>query len=228
MCFTENQSYLNTIILIIGGLYVLPNYRLSIGLFFLAIKDLIQGLSYYNLRKNQSTEFLTTLSWIHISLQPFFINLFISHFDKKFKYWNIIFLICILFALYNITILKKFDIQNDGICEKKNRFLEPAKEDDFCSEKNEIYIGKYHVGYKFKTDNTLYPYYYPLLPLLLILPSLFTKSKYLGLIFGLFVGIIYIIFGNIGGGEAGAIWCFLSIILALPVALFHKKISRFI
>lgn len=222
MCFSETQSYINFIILIIGSIFVYPKYRLSIPLIFLALKDLIQGLSYRNVKRKKSTHFLTTLSWIHISFQPLFVNIFASYFDKNFKYWNVIFLICIIFALHNITVLKKFDIQNDSNCIKQNKY------DDFCSKKTQSYIGKYHLGYKFKTDNTRHPYFYPILPILMIVPSLFTKSRLLGLIWFLFIGIIYSIFNNIGHGEKGAIWCFSSILLALPIAIFNKEVSKFL
>jgi hypothetical protein len=222
MCFTENQSYLNTLILILGGLYLLPNYRLSFFLFFLAIKDFIQGLIYYNIGKNQSTKFLTTLSWIHISLQPFGMNLFFSHFDKKFKYWNSIFLICILFALYNITTLKKFDIQNDGICEKTDLTH------DWCSNETKSYIGKYHLGYKFSTDQ-YYQYSMCFYFFLMFIPGLFTKARILVLLWALCVLMLILpLYYKIGTGEIAAIWCFLSIIFLLPVALFHKKLSLFI
>ena len=222
MCFSETQSFINAIILIIGSIFVYPKYRLSIPLIFLALKDLIQGLSYRNIKRNKSTQLLTSLSWIHICFQPLFVNIFASYFDKNFKYWNVIFFTCIIFALHNITVLKKFDIQNDPNCIKKNKY------DDFCSKKTQSYIGKYHLGYKFKTDNTRYPYFYPILPILMIVPSLFTKSRFLGLIWALFIGIIYSIFNNIGDGEAGAIWCFSSILIALPIAIFNKQISKFL
>jgi len=220
MCFSKSQSFINAIILVIGSIYVYPKYRLSIPLIFLALMDLLQGLLYINIENNKSTRFLTTLAWIHICFQPLFVNIFASNFDKDFKYWNVIFFICILFALHNITILKRFDIQNDPDCVKKNKY------DDFCSKKPQSYIGKYHLGYKFKTDNTIYPYFDPALFILMVVPSLVTKSRLLGLTWATFIGIIYTIFNNIGEGELSAIWCFSSIIIALPVAFFDKQISK--
>tara|TARA_B100001142_G_scaffold166769_1_gene166731 strand:+ start:138 stop:809 length:672 start_codon:yes stop_codon:yes gene_type:complete len=220
MCFTENQSYINTILLVGSGLYLLPNYRLSISLIFLAIKDLIQGLTYYNLRNNIDTHFLTTLSWIHISFQPFIVNLFLSHFDKKFIYWNFIFLISILYGFYNLTVLKKFDIQNDGNCKNNSR-----EEDDYCSQKTKSYIGKHHIGYKFKTDSTMKFMIY-FWPTIMFIPSLFTKSRLIGIGWIIFVLLLFIIFNNVGSGEQAAIWCFVSIIYALPIALFHKHIQK--
>ena len=60
----------------------------------------------------------------------------------------------------------------------------------------------------------------------MFVPSLFTKSRNLDIIWGLFVGLIYIYFNNIGEGEKAAIWCFLSIIFFLPIAIFNKQISK--
>ena len=62
--------------------------------------------------------------------------------------------------------------------------------------------------------------------MLTFIPSLFTKSRILDILWGFFIGLIYIFFNNIGEGEKAAIWCFLSIIVGLPVAIFNKQISN--
>lgn len=220
MCFSETQSYINTIILIITSIYVYPKYRLSIPLIFLALKDLIQGLSYRNIKMKKSTQLLTSLSWIHISFQPLFINIFFSHFDKNFKYWNVIFRICFLSALYHITILNEFDIQNDQDCVKKNKY------DDYCSKKTHSYMGKYHLGYKFNTDHDrIFTW---VIILLMIIPSLLSKSRLLTIIFSIVSYIMFNIFYKIGIGERSAIWCFLIIIYFIPYAVFNKQISKFL
>ena len=73
-------------------------------------------------------------------------------------------------------------------CIKRNKY------DDFCSKKTESYMGKYHIGYKFKTDNTRLPMVNIIFFILMIIPALFTKAKILSIIWGLFIGLIYIIF----------------------------------
>tara|TARA_E500000178_G_scaffold353348_1_gene419001 strand:- start:54 stop:770 length:717 start_codon:yes stop_codon:yes gene_type:complete len=221
MCFSETQSYINTVILFIASIYLYPKYRLSTPLIFLALKDLIQGLSYRNIKKNKSTQFLTSLSWIHICFQPLFFNIFLSYFSKKFKYWNIIFCICIIFGLYYLTILNEFDIQNDPDCIKK-------KEDDFCSKNTMSYIGKYHIGYKFKRDKTLINFLDIFYFVIMIIPSFFTNSRILSILWTLFVGLIYILFHNIGSGEQAAIWCFLSIVYMIPISVFNKQILKYL
>ena len=220
MCFSETQSFINTIILIIGSIYVYPKYKLTIFLIFLALKDLIQGLLYKYQNNKKIENILTTLSWIHICFQPLFVNIFMSNFSKnQNKYWNIIFIICFLYGLYTLTTLKEFDIQNDPDCIKKN------KKDDFCSKYTTSYIGKYHIAYKFNRDNDklFWPYLYLIL---MFIPSLFTSSRILVIIWGLFVSLIYKIFNKIGEGEKAAIWCFLSIIFFLPISIFNKQISK--
>jgi hypothetical protein len=221
MCFSENQSYINTVILVITSIYIYPKYRLSIPLLFLALKDLIQGLSYRNIAMNKSTQFLTSLSWIHICFQPLFLNILVSYFDKNFKYWNIIFCICFIYGLYQITNLNEFDIQNDPDCIKENKY------DDHCSKKTESYLGKYHLGYKFSTDYYS-NFYFIFYAILMFLPPLFTKGRSINIIWFIFVLIIRNIFGKIGSGESVAIWCFSSIILAVPIAVFNKQISKFL
>jgi len=219
MCFSETQSFTNAIMLIIGSIYVYPKYRLSIFLIFLALKDLIQGFLYKYQHNEKIENVLIVLSWVHICFQPLFVNIFMSNFSQnKNNYWNIIFIISFLYGIYTLTTLKEFDIQNDPDCNSN-------KKNDFCSINTTSYIGKYHIAYKFNRDNDIL--FFPIIYLLLMfIPSLFTNSRILGIIWGLFVGLIYIIFNNIGEGEKAAIWCFLSIIFFLPISIFNKQISK--
>ena len=219
MCFSETQSFINAILLIIGSIFVYPKYRLSIILIFLALKDLIQGFLYKYQQNEKLENSLTVLSWIHICFQPLFVNIFMSNFSQnKNNYWNIIFIISFLYGIYTLTTLKEFDIQNDPDCNSN-------KKNDFCSINTTSYIGKYHIAYKFNRDNDIL--FFPIIYLLLMfIPSLFTNSRILGIIWGLFVGLIYIFFNNIGEGEKAAIWCFLSIIFFLPISIFNKQISK--
>jgi len=221
MCFSETQSFTNAIMLIIGSIYVYPKYRLSIFLIFLALKDLIQGFLYKYQHNEKIENVLTVLSWVHICFQPLFVNIFMSNFSQnKNNYWNIIFIISFLYGIYTLTTLKEFDIQNDPDCNTN-------KKNDFCSKNTTSYIGKYHIAYKFNRDNDIL--FFPIIYLILMfIPSLFTNSRILGIIWGLFVGLIYIFFNNIGEGEKAAIWCFLSIIFFLPISIFNKQISKFL
>ena len=71
--------------------------------------------------------------------------------------------------------------------------------------------------------------FFPIIYLILMfIPSLFTKSRILCIIWRLFVELIYLFLNNIGEGEKAAIWCFLSIIYFLPIAIFNKQISKFL
>jgi hypothetical protein len=222
MCFSEIQSYVHFITLILGSIYAYPKYKLGLPLIFLSLKDLIQGLSYTNIRNKKSTRILTSLSWIHISLQPLFVNLFASHFDKNFKYWHIIFFACLIFGIDHITLLNEFDIQDDEDCIKKD------KNDDYCSKNTKSYIGKYHIGYKFSTDKALKNSHKNIYLLLMFLPFLFTNCKIIYLLWGLFVALIYLIFANIGSGEQAAIWCYLSVFFCLPITIFSSTIEKYI
>jgi len=189
MCFSEQQSFINTIILIIGSIYVYPKYRLSIFLIFLASKDLIQGLLYHYQDNEKFENILTVLSWVHICFQPLFVNIFLSYFSQsQSKYWNIIFIICFLYGIYTLTTLKEFDIQNDPKCTTIHQKL------DFCSPHTTSYIGKYHIAYQFNRDNDIL--FFPIIYLILMfIPSLFTSSRLLGIMWILFVSTIYYLTG---------------------------------
>lgn len=123
--------------------------------------------------------------------------------------------------MYTITLLNEFDIQNDPDCVSKK------KDNDFCSTETTSYIGKYHVGYRFSRDRSIiiFPLIYMIL---LFVPSLFTNSKILGILWIIFASSIYIYFNNIRSGEKAAMWCFLSILYFLPIAIFNEKILNLI
>ena len=48
-----------------------------------------------------------------------------------------------IFGIYRMTNLDVFDILKEAPYCKEDH--------DYCNDKNTSYIGKYHVGYKFKT-----------------------------------------------------------------------------
>jgi hypothetical protein len=221
MCFSENQSYINTLLLFGGGIYLFPIYRLSIPLFFLGIKDILQGLSYRFQNNKYVLNILARLSWIHICFHPLMTNIAASYFSKgDEKYWNYIFAICIIFGIILIFTLKDFDVINMQNCVKKTKF------DDFCSTLTSSYIGKYHLGYQFRRVND-YDVLFPILYfLLMFIPALFTKSRVFILIWLVFVISIYYNFVNIGRGEQAAIWCYISILFLLPTALLHKHMKK--
>lgn len=234
MCFSEKQSYINSIMLLMGSMYVYPKYKLSILLIFLALKDLIQGLLYHYQGNEKMEHILTVLSWVHICFQPLMVNIAFSYFSKNnYTYWYIIYAICFIYAIYTLTTLKKFDIQNDPNCSVENiesiaSFIQGRDNkntNDFCSKETTSYMGKYHIAYQFKRDNDVL--FFPIMyGILMFIPCLFTNARLLGILWGVFVGIIYIVFRNIGEGEKAAIWCFLSIIFLLPVCIFNKYVSK--
>ena len=221
MCFTEEQSYIHFILLLLGGLYVYPNIQLSVPLIFFSIIDLIQGLSYRNIRIGKSTKFLTTLSWILICFQPLMINIFMSDFDKNFKYWNVIFIICFIGALYGMTFIEELDIQNEPNCLGYSN-------NDYCQETSS-YLGKYHIGYRFNLDKHWDGIIYYLWYIFMTVPCLFTKSRNLGILWIIFTLLTFSItnyFIKNNNGEKAAIWCYLGVLIALPAALFHKQIKK--
>ena len=216
MCFSEKQSYINFILLLLGSLYKRDNWRIALPLAFLSIKDLIQGLLYTYKGNKRINNRLTILAWVHICFQPLFVNIFMSNFSKNDStYWNSIFLMCSFFAFYLMTVLDDLDIQNDPDC--------VSSDDDFCADETLSYQGKYHIAYSFKTDKdykkSIMVYF-----VLMFLPVLLTSSISLGILWSIFVGTIYILTRHLGVGEFAAIWCFSSVLFALPIGIFEKKL----
>ena len=231
MCFSESQSYINAALLSSAGLYVLPEYKLSLVGIFFALKELLQGLLYKYLDNEIMLKYLSMTSWVHICFQPLIINILYSYFDPKNIVWKITFIIAFIFGIIMITELNEFDIQNDPNCTPLNR------NDDYCSETT-AYMGKYHIAYRFKLDEVLNPfslwrYWFALF----FIPVLFTKARFLGIIH-IFLTILIMFTYNYTSeltidtafssefvGEKGALWCFLTIYF-IPVILFAKTIKK--
>lgn len=216
MCFNEKQSYVNAIILLLIGIIKFDNKKIACSLIFLSIKDLLQGLLYKYNNDQKINNILTTLSWIHICFQPLIVNIFMSNFDKNNdKYWNNIFLICLIYGICQIFTLKELELYDD----------------DFYSNQTQSYIGKYHLGYKFNRQHDTFfkfPLYfiYPAYIFLCFLPSLFAGagSKIVSLITILFVINLKYLFYDVRNGEFSAMWCFLTLICAVPMSLLEKYI----
>jgi len=234
MCFSETQSYIHTGILVVAGVYALPNYRLAIPAFFFALKELLQGLLYKYQGDDEKLKLFAALSWIHISLHPLMYNIVFSNFAPNHtRFWYVIFGLCIIYSLIMIPQLNEFDFQNDPDCSDK------IGKGDFCAKKTGAYIGKYHIGYTFNTDVPFTPIdewtYYQILG---FGPALLTKARSISIMQAFLAILIYVIFNELNGirewplsvspynGEKAAIWCYLSIVLLLPIILFEKNIKK--
>ena len=220
MCFTETQSYVNTVILVVVAVIKIKSPLLSSSLAFLALKDLIQGLSYRSIRRNTSTNLLTVLSWVHISFQPLFCNLiFGMHFDPEYPHWKWIIGMCVVFAVYNLTILREFDVQGDPPCKKRGPL------DDHCSPRTESYIGEFHIGYRFALDNTRFVF--DVGYIVLLMAPFLTKAWKINAFWLGSVGLLRAaaMWTRVKSGEFAAIWCFLSILVGVPVALLDRHIT---
>lgn len=231
MCFSETHSYINAVLLSSAGLYALPDYRLTLGGIFFALKELLQGLFYKYLDDEIMLKYLSMISWVHICFQPLIINILYSYFDPNNIVWKITFIIAFIFGIIMITELNEFDIQNDPDCTPLSR------NDDYCS-KTTAYMGKYHIAYRFKLDEAWRPfrlwfYWFALF----FIPVLFTKARLLGIIHIFLTILIMTTYNYTSGltidssfsdeyaGEKAAIWCFLTIYL-IPVILFAKPIKK--
>lgn len=225
MCFTETQSYVNTAILFTTAAYLEYQglWRLSLPLAFLGLKDWLQALLYRFRRQKDKNNMLTILSWAHISFQPLFVNMFFSHFSPAYSsYYTYVMLICFVFGVYNLTVLDDLDIQNEPDC------VDYIKASDWCSKQTQSYQGKYHIAYRFRTDRQQSTLYSLLYPILLFLPCLVTTSWPIGIGWLFFVGCMYLIgyLNKLGTGEISSMWCFLSIIFVLPIAVLHTPIEK--
>lgn len=212
MCFSETQSYVNALALLAGGILTQKHWRLAASLVFLSLKEYLQGLLYKYQGNDVMLRRIGTLSWIHISFQPFVVNLFMQHFDPKSPILAFTLKLTIFYGLITMTTLKELDIQNDPPCTSNQQM---------CAQKTGGEMGEYHIAYRFQRDDdtVLFPTLYMLI---MFVPALFTKSRPLIILWALHVLAVYAIFSNIDANEQAAIWCFSSILFALPIALLER------
>jgi hypothetical protein len=213
MCFSENQSYINTLLLLAGGYFTYPNIRLTMPLIFLSSKDLLQGLLYRNLENKKVNNILTSLSWLHICFQPLMVNVFLSNFSRRTdNFWSIIFLVCTIYAVGCFYTLQEFNDKKEENCVTND------KKDDFCATSTMSYQGEYHIGYRFRRNKD--KLYVPILYILLMfVPALFTEARLVCLLWLMFASSFTIFFPNIGSGEKAAMWCYSSIAFILPLSI---------
>ena len=229
MCFSENQSYVNFAILASYGSYLIslsdPNiWRIYVGLIYLSLKDLLQGIL-YRIVKHKDEAMLALgnvpalLSWMHICFQPLVLAIMASYFSPTYriggiKYWPIALFGLFLFGLFKLTDLDAFDVIKD-----RPYCTDPAS--DYCELNNGAYLGKYHIGYQFHTKDKFQWIWYAFL-----IPLIITPSWFIPILLGSFSYIPWYLFSDVRDGESGAIWCFTVIGCALFVAYFRKTLLQ--
>lgn len=218
MCFGSTWTLTSLATCTIAGLITMSvnaDIRITAPIFFLAIKEWIQYESYKVLDTcNKKNQWLTVLSWVHISWQPFFINLFFSYFTpSKWREYKLVLILCAIYAICNIVRIKELRI--GGI---KTRCA-PSEKKAVCQPKTCSYPGVYHLAYGFELESAdtslLVPSFFTYV-LLSFGPVFVLGPRLLGFLHAL-VAIIAMIITHKGtrDGEFAAIWCLNSFWLAV-------------
>ena len=231
MCFSETQSYINSAMLIMTGMYTYPNYKLSLFAIVFSMKELLQGLIYRYQGNPILLKRVGIFSWLIISFIPLILNIFFSHFSPKFAHWNVVFMLCLVLGIVMTMELNELDIQDDPDC------ISQGATDDYCKPTGG-YIGKYHVGYNFRLDREWKPfsmfYYWNIL---FFIPVLFTNARLIGVVSILLTSAMIILYNYLNNithftsterfGEKASIWCFFTIIV-IPLILFEKTVKKWL
>ena len=207
MCFGKSWSATSLSVLVGSAIfcaYHKVDWRIVVSVLFLAWKELIQLLLYYNLENcNDANKLLTVMAWIHISFQPFFVLLIISAFSKKSRLYGIPLFLALVFAIFNCIRIKEFNPIESNMC------LNHTPSKSICRPKTCSVQGEYHVAYGFELTSTdsssyvpnLFTYY-----LLSFAVPFFIGDWQLAAIHAS-VAIISKLFIKNDVGEAAAVWC---------------------
>ena len=212
------------IVAIICSYYKTP-LTITLPLFFLASKELIQCLLYYNLEScNSNNKWLTAAAWLHVSFQPFFVNLFISAFSKNPTEYKIPLILCLIFGVFNILRLKEFSMNNllnDSSCI-------PNIKNNVCRNTTCSINGERHLAYGFNLSSTDIGYFTPSLFSYVLLsfgPAFIIGDWQLAGIH-LSVAVLSSLFARKDAGEAAAVWCvnsFWVVFFAIYYIVKNKK-----
>lgn len=152
MCFGKTWSVTSLSIICASAIfcaYHRVDWRIISGLIFLAWKELIQLLLYYHLNDcTRMNTLLTTMAWIHISFQPFFVLLFISAFSKRSDLYNMPLFLSLIFGIFNCIRIKELHL---GTVKYKCTYHD--RSESICREKTCSIPGEYHLAYGFELSS---------------------------------------------------------------------------
>ena len=215
MCFSKSQSYVmffSCIFTAFVNIYYKASWKMYVPILFLSIKELIQAQSYTVVDKCDSkyNKFLTILSWIHISFQPVFVNIFFSAFHKDPNVYDFTIKLCLVASLF---LLSKLYVNNDKIylrsCPYTNKLV------NMCRKSHCTVSGEKHIAYGFylREPNAFTPNIF-LHMFLIFVPSILLDNYILSLCFlitGPLLSTLILKNKKKNLGEIAAIWCNTSI-----------------
>ena len=199
---------------------------------FIAFKELLQTILYLNPTPsptppqytcNNINKLATTLSWVHISLQPLFFNWVVSAFSKHPEQYHVPLVLCAVFAIANIFRIKELRGSITTQCNPINILSSNMCRSTTCS-----HLGNYHIAYGFELEGSDYnvlttPCFFTYY-LLTFVPALAIGDFLLPFIHAM-IAILASFIAPHNVGEAGAIWCLNSWwgIFLVIYLLYHKN-----
>lgn len=227
MCFGETWSKVSFIVTLLSGTIGLQynvDIRIIAGAYFLAVKEFIQYMLYKYLNKcDNINKWLTVAAWIHISWQPFFINLFASVFaPRKQKEYNIVLMLCIVFAIFNMIRIRELSLlnNNEHVCDNK------GDDDKICQPKTCSIPGEYHLAYGFKLTSADTNSFTPSLFMhlfLMFIPAILLGPRSIAIVNAI-VAILPMLF-IVKAGEVAAVWCVnaMALMIFIPYAILYCR-----
>lgn len=223
MCFSETWSAMAFVVLLTTAAVAIGvgmNVRVPIVLIFFATKEFIQYMLYqYYDSCNESNRLWTSLSWIHISLQPFFVLLLIQAFSKTPKMYRVPIGLALVFAVFNTLRLKDLQV----ITDKRLATCVSQKEgEDLCRKQTCSTPGTYHLAYGFHLFSGDITWYIPnnfTYMLLSFAPALILGDWQIPLA-NAFILALARYLAPINDGEFAAIWCLFGVLGVLIVYWF--------
>ena len=209
MCFGRSWSLASFSVLAVSVAVCMMNkapWQITVAVVYLALKEMLQLHLYNNIDScSETNKSLTTLSWVHISFQPVFMNLFISAFSKHKELYNMPVALSLIFGIANMMRIKEVRGNINYPCKPNDN-----KQINMCRPQTCSYMGKYHVAYGFELASadaeapwtpSIFTFY-----LLMFAPAFILGDWQLASI-NLSVALASSHFLSHDAGEAAAVWC---------------------
>jgi hypothetical protein len=227
MCFGKTWSA--TALLACVGFQVLlwkrTDWRVRAFIAFLGFKELLQLLLVVAIEQRGECDafnrVLTTLSWVHISLQPLFVNLLFSAFapdtPSMRHAFRLVFGLCATFAVFNL-----FALWETRPAWAHRSQCVASVENSMCRTASCATLGRLHVAYGFRLESADDSSWVPGMfayQLLSFAPALMLGQWILPLTHFAVLLVNRVVLAPQDMGEAAAMWCVNTPVVLIVVAL---------
>ncbi|MFT6985498.1 MAG: hypothetical protein ACJAT7_001308 [Psychromonas sp.] len=229
MCWSGEASATLAVAGVTGAIYFYkkgePKVLCSALLYFTLI-EILQAYTYTVIDQCQNPEniWATTLSYIHVSFQPFFFNAIALHFipaDRREKIQKYVYAICTLATI--ALLIRVLPLDWEYYCYQMSSYIPTSYKVPFCGPETCSQTGSWHIewairaGYNWYLDKAYWVSIF-------ILPLLYGSWKVT--VYCIITGPMIAILTSSSANEFVAVWCIYS--AGIILLLLNQPIRKYL